>query len=281
MKHKTFTLVLVLINSILSLTLVAQGRFEDVVYLKNGTIIHGIIIEQVHNESIKIQTADRNIFVFKVDEVLKITKEEVQNPSKPKREAVKVTRDNIKKVGTINITDLTIAKRPGTSTRAEDNGYEDRDMNERIDNIMNSVSVGVQSEIGYQFNPHFSFGVGLGIHSQTTLFLIPFFADARAYILSGRITPFISLIAGRSFTMKEITNVNAGNNDKGGWMFNPAIGVKFFVLPKMALNLSLGYRYQEILLQNSYYNLFTGTSYTSAKSNQTLRLFNLRLGFAF
>ena len=52
-----------------------QNNMEDVVYLKNGSIIRGIIIEQVPNQSIKIQTKDRNVFVFKYDEIEKMTKE--------------------------------------------------------------------------------------------------------------------------------------------------------------------------------------------------------------
>ena len=71
MKH--FFLVLML--TIFSLGLTAQESYQDVVYLKNGSIIKGTIIEQVPNESIKIQTADGSIFVYKMSEILKMTKE--------------------------------------------------------------------------------------------------------------------------------------------------------------------------------------------------------------
>lgn len=40
----------------------AQTNYEDVVYLKNGSIIHGIIVEQIPNESIKIESGP-NTFV--------------------------------------------------------------------------------------------------------------------------------------------------------------------------------------------------------------------------
>ena len=60
--------------------LFAQNNFEDVVYLKNGSIIRGTIIEQVPNESLKIETADGSIFVFKISEVEKMTKERVDAP---------------------------------------------------------------------------------------------------------------------------------------------------------------------------------------------------------
>ena len=49
--------------------------YQDVVYLKNGSIIRGMIIEQIPNKSIKIQTKDGNVFVFEMDEIEKITKE--------------------------------------------------------------------------------------------------------------------------------------------------------------------------------------------------------------
>lgn len=56
----------------------AQSQYEDVVYLKNGSIIRGFIIEQTPNESIKIKTAENNIFVYKMDEIQKMSKEELQ-----------------------------------------------------------------------------------------------------------------------------------------------------------------------------------------------------------
>lgn len=52
-----------------------QSNYQDVVYLKNGSIIRGVIIEQVPNKSIKIETADRNVFVYQMEEIEKITKE--------------------------------------------------------------------------------------------------------------------------------------------------------------------------------------------------------------
>ncbi|PCJ65495.1 MAG: hypothetical protein COA58_08785 [Bacteroidetes bacterium] len=49
--------------------------YIDVLYLKNGSIIRGQIIEQVPNKSLKIQTAGGSIFVYKMEEVEKIIKE--------------------------------------------------------------------------------------------------------------------------------------------------------------------------------------------------------------
>ena len=44
----------------------------DIVYLKNGSIIKGILMEPDSVSQIKIQMKDGSIFVFKLDEVLKV-----------------------------------------------------------------------------------------------------------------------------------------------------------------------------------------------------------------
>ncbi len=52
-------------------------QMEDVVHLKNGGLIRGIIIEQIPGESLKIKTRDGNVFVYAMDEVAKMSKEPV------------------------------------------------------------------------------------------------------------------------------------------------------------------------------------------------------------
>ena len=54
-------------------------NMQETVYLKNGSIIRGIIIEQVPAQSLKIRTKDGNIFVFAMSDVEKITKENVSD----------------------------------------------------------------------------------------------------------------------------------------------------------------------------------------------------------
>ncbi|OQX52831.1 MAG: hypothetical protein B5M53_07710 [Candidatus Cloacimonas sp. 4484_209] len=54
-----------------------QQNWQDVVYLKNGSIIRGVIVEQIPNQSVKIQTADGNLFVYRIEEIKKITKEPI------------------------------------------------------------------------------------------------------------------------------------------------------------------------------------------------------------
>ena len=67
--------------SIFSCISICQINTKDVVHLKNGSIIKGMIMEQIPNESLKIQTSDGSLFVFKMEEVLKITKEMIEPES--------------------------------------------------------------------------------------------------------------------------------------------------------------------------------------------------------
>ncbi len=69
--------------------LFGQSNYQDVVYLKNGSIIRGMIIEQVPNKSIKIETADKSVFVFQMDEIEKITKEAPPDTKQLKNKSVR------------------------------------------------------------------------------------------------------------------------------------------------------------------------------------------------
>ena len=53
---------------------------EDVVYLKDGTIVRGTIIEQIPGESLKIQTQGGSTFLYTLEEIAKIVKEPVLEP---------------------------------------------------------------------------------------------------------------------------------------------------------------------------------------------------------
>lgn len=70
-----FILVACLMAFLLAGQVLAQAPTVDVVYLKNGSVIRGIIIEQSPSQSLKIQTPDGNLFVYAMEEIARITKE--------------------------------------------------------------------------------------------------------------------------------------------------------------------------------------------------------------
>ncbi len=79
MKTNYRIVVLGIVIIFYSAALFAQSATRDVVYLKNGSVIHGIIIETIPNTSIKIQTADGNIFVYSFSDIEKYGRESVND----------------------------------------------------------------------------------------------------------------------------------------------------------------------------------------------------------
>jgi len=66
----------------------ARLQNQDVLYLKNGSIIRGKIVELIPNKTIKIKTVDGSLFVYQMAEVEKITIEEVT------KEEPQIMKDN-------------------------------------------------------------------------------------------------------------------------------------------------------------------------------------------
>ena len=70
-------LIIVIMLSAFTITATAQET-EDVVYLKNGSVIRGTITELTPNTNLKIRTRDGSLFVFEMDEVERVAKESRQ-----------------------------------------------------------------------------------------------------------------------------------------------------------------------------------------------------------
>ena len=187
----------------------AQSGYQDVVYLKNGSIIRGIIIEQVPNKSLKIQTKDENVFFFKFEEIEKITKELTEK---------KKSNNESKKNGFTSINETTFYK--GTGSYNEFN------------------TIGFQSINGIKFNPNFSLGFGIGINQgignakQSTI--MPLFLDFRINFGNELISPYFSGDVGYS--------VFISGADQDGLMINPNLGIKFAVSSSVSMNFSIGYK---------------------------------------
>lgn len=77
MKKLFFTIILVA----LTVNVLSQNNYRDVVHLKDGSIIKGIIIEQIPNKQIKVETSDGSVFVYEMDEIEKMSKEKISESS--------------------------------------------------------------------------------------------------------------------------------------------------------------------------------------------------------
>ncbi len=191
---------------------------EDVVYLKNGAVIRGIIIEQVPNKTVEIKSNDNNYLIFKMDEIQKITKEN------------KLTDlTDYKKKGFLNINELGFGF--GINTINTYHGS--------VDIAKQYPIIGLRTINGYQLNEYFSFGLGIGFESilngTKKGALMPLMLDARINFLKGKYAPTLNLNCGYS----------VGFQNSSGIAANPSIGLKIYLTKKIAYLFNMGYKVQQ------------------------------------
>lgn len=207
----------------------AQNNYQDVVYLKNGSVIRGLIIEQIPNESIKIETSDRSVFVYKMEEIEKMTKE-----------AKLVSKDSEKDFGGEGLK----SGYRGIIEIGYQFGVGNYGMDRFKFNVIN----------GGQFNPYFYLGGGVGLryYSDADAAVIPVFVHPRVNFLDSKISPYLGLSLGYSF--------NASNDFEGlGLLLSPSTGVTFNVSEKVNINVGLSYEMQDMDFY-SYYGRSTESS---------------------
>ena len=76
----------------------SQNQSRDVLFLKNGSIIKGSIIEMNPTTGIKIKTADGSLFVYKMDDILKTEKEEVSEKQETLQKSSSVSQLDLENV---------------------------------------------------------------------------------------------------------------------------------------------------------------------------------------
>jgi hypothetical protein len=84
------TLIVLLTLCVLLSPALAQERI-DVIYLKNGDILKGIIIENVPNDYVRIELPGGSVFTVKYTDILKFAKEKAQSAEPPARQRTEPT----------------------------------------------------------------------------------------------------------------------------------------------------------------------------------------------
>ncbi len=77
MSKKLFVLFAILVSGF---AIFAQSEMRDVVYLKNGSVVKGTIMEEAVGKYVRIDTPDGSIFFYEMNEIEKIVKEKVATP---------------------------------------------------------------------------------------------------------------------------------------------------------------------------------------------------------
>lgn len=206
--------------------LFAQNGMQDVIYLKDGSIYKGMIIETVPNVSYKIKSRDGNVFAVKVEDIEKITKEEGE------RSANRGYGWGYHRW------------RGDSATYApREKGY----FNE-VQVLIENVQGGVRMVNGYKFNRFAYLGIGFGVDRVFSnpfnprvnglekkelagIYLPLYLFHAGDGPTKGRFTPFYAIEAGYAMAFKGFgdndRNVDDfGNRLKGGVIAGAGLGFK-------------------------------------------------------
>lgn len=94
---------------------------------------------------------------------------------------------------------------------------------------------------GYQFNPYFFAGAGIGLdyYTDAELISVPLFANVRVTPTLNKISPYIDVKLGYSVA------------DVEGLYFTPTVGCRFGLTDRIGLNVGVGYAMQGATI--SYY----------------------------
>lgn len=190
---------------LLPLALLAQGETEDVVYLKNGGILRGEIVELHRDEYLKIKSAGRNVYVVRMDDVREIKSETIP------------AQKHYKESGYMNRT-----------------GFE-------ILQIRDNSSARFYMVNGYQFTSRFAAGLGVGITPYNDpLTLLPVFIDLNYRLHKANASPYLFLKAGYNFSTHHDEDMQIDDHS-GGLLFNPGVGVQFNLSSGFGWYINAGY----------------------------------------
>jgi len=206
----------------------AQAGMEDVIYLKDGSIYRGVIIEQIPNVSMKIQTLGGNVFAVQIADVAKFTKE--------KKEVDPLTVDGqCGHMGWGHWRKDTIAFAPRKK------GYFNQ-----VQVLLENKQGGVRVINGYKFGRLGYLGVGIGFDRVWSSpfnkwvndledealegIYLPLYLFYSGDIMNRRITPYYTVEAGYAMAFggmdDEFESDGMGRRPSGGAMGGIGLGIK-------------------------------------------------------
>ncbi|WMX12762.1 MULTISPECIES: hypothetical protein [unclassified Aureispira] len=235
----------------------AQEAKEDVVYMENGSVIRGQVIEYDPNGNIKIEIYGGSVLVYKSSEVVKIEKETakiVLEVKKKKRPNHKVPNTGI--YGTVAV---------GTLGGLSDWGEP-------------TPGISLKGAVGWYFHRLLGVGGGVGMMNLGGPTFVPVFANIRGNFMKSTASLFYDINVGYGIgVVNPLASNGLGRMEaaEGGLYLRPSIGVR---LPST--------RQTHVFLDFGYVIQFSSAQYRDWNNNsifekRTIYRPSLRVGVTF
>jgi hypothetical protein len=221
---------------------IAQDNREDVIYMKNGDIYRGVIVEQVPGVSYKIELAGGSVINVDAHNVSKVTKETKVTNKPMEHEQSKPYRYD---------------RSRDEKSEPEEFVYRNKGYFFQGQIVLGFFEAGTRIINGYKFGQFGYLGLGLGLEGLigpvnggnngstfplpniTTDYAgpyVPLFLYYSGDILRKKMTPFYSVELGYAFRPNLYSS---DNHNVGGPMAGIGLGGRFYKKGRVNINLSL------------------------------------------
>ena len=276
----------------------SQNQLEDVIYLNNGNIYRGMIIEEVPGVSMKIKTVGGNVFMVNITDVAKITKEEAvvapraYAPKTPKSETPQDIETEVTEADLIAVD----TEKVETSSKKVSYFFQSQVLVENLQGgirIVNGIRIGRFGYLGLgvgfdivhaaPFNEEIN---GLDRKDLSGVYL-PLYLYYSGEILEKRITPFYAVELGATVGFEKNgfdKRDDYENYFVAGAMGSAGVGVKFKTKKKLHFSILLNINYKYVFYEEEYiyYDVGGFYSYTETIKQDALLFFpGIRFGLGF
>jgi hypothetical protein len=265
-----YSTLIILLNCI-CLSLSAQETREDVVYLRDGSIYRGTIIEQIIDQSVTIEDHSRNTHKVLMGDIRKMTKE-LPQPINTEAAPTIPPNEPTNPVSKIPVDEET----PPALPRSRDGfAYPKRGGFFQGEVMIGLVELGMRLTGGYKIGQYGTIGIGVGIENMYTNgagrvsvyrdFYVPFYLHYAGDMLHERVTPFYAIDLGYSIRVRDDNTYvtlkpfdHPVYNNRGGWMGTAGIGIHAYSTHRLFFTASINLDVKQAT--NNYTNYYINSS---------------------
>jgi len=257
-KQITRTLILTLfLTVILFFSSNAQKQMQDVLYLKNGSILHGTITKIKASESITLRSNCGDIWVIAQSDIKKIEKEEITQKPKVLNSNAEISYKRKGLYSNIGIGFL---------------------FGGNLESPFPPLSLMFVN--GYQFVWGGAIGAGLGVQLLNEVYM-PAILELKYTFNNNRVSHFINFQGGYAVSLEApdpydydyYTYYDTDLESKGGFIINPGIGIKLNFNNRNALSFGIGYQYMQVY--------HTYKEYNGQEIDRTIKYNRISLNFGY
>ncbi len=218
-----------------------KGGLTDVVYLKDGSVLKGLIVNYQQGGALNFELENGEVIVIQDAEIARIV-QDVMTPKAKSYDELMNARSKAKPKEQVY----------AFRERGFYNAMALGSLNTRAANEFR-MGLSFHNISGFQFSRLFGAGLGVGIETYGTdddEVIYPVFAEFRGYLTKKIKAPYYAFSGGYGFmaTNKKEFITEA----RGGWMLHPAIGMRFSSKKQTNLTADIGYKFQKAYFRRDF-----------------------------